>query len=187
MKLPDRRIVLEHAWIALPVVLPLLLGGVVMHLSGLKGRVKDLEQQIERKRAQLASISVPEDERNTLAERLERLADWEHMITSDSQRIEELSRIAWKNGVALRSLKSSAPTTSADGSVVSCAHQVSALGTYRQLAAFLDEIYRARGLAGIEMLEIQPEGPAGSNLLLASLGVRWYAKGNAPVGEEAAQ
>jgi len=187
MKLPDRRVVLELAWIALPVVLPLLLGGVVLHLSGLKGRVNELEQQIERKRAELAAINVPDEERHTLTERLERLAEWERMITSDSQRIEELSRIAWKNGVALRSLRSSAPTTSPDGSVVSCAHQVSALGTYRQLAAFLDEIYQARGLAGIEQLEIQPDGPPGSNLLLAALGVRWYAKGNAPAAQEAAQ
>jgi hypothetical protein len=106
-----------------------------------------------------------------------RLDEWKTMTTSDSERIAELSRIAWKNGVALRSLRSTAQTTSADGSVVSCAHQVSALGTYRQLAAFLDAIYAARGLAGIDQLELRPDGPPGSNLLLASLGVKWFSKG----------
>jgi Tfp pilus assembly protein PilO len=182
----EPRVSITLAWTALPVVLPLLFTGVVLHLGGLKGRVDSLEREIEKKRATLAGVAVPDAERNALAERTAQLAEWEAMVTSDSERIAELSRIAWKNGVALRSLRSEQAALT-DGGVASCAHAVSALGTYRQLAAFLDDIYAARGLAGIDQLEIRPDGPPGSNLLLATLGVRWFAKGPAVAEPEVTQ
>jgi hypothetical protein len=164
------------AWTAIPVALPLLLCAAVWHLGALRSRVDLLEREIVAKRGTLAALAVPEEERAALDGRRARLAEWSAFLESDSERIAELSRVAWRTGVGLRSLRNHAPERSADGQVLSCAHELSAIGTYRQLADFLDGISRARGMAAIDELEIRHDGPAGTNLLAASLGVKWFAE-----------
>jgi len=176
---------LPLAWASLPVALPLLFGGAVVHFNALRVRVERLEQALSTKREALAALVVPAEERAALDARTRQVEEWTQMAASDSLRIAELSRIASSAGVVLRSLRSSGPQTSSDGALVACSHEVTAVGRYRALATFLDGVYAARGMARVDELHLQPDdstgagqpgASAGAGRLLATLRVTWCAQ-----------
>lgn len=166
----------------------ILLVGVVsigaMRLGARQDRVSELRGEVQFKPAALAARPELAGEMDRLQTVDEQLADWGEMVDVEGQRIAELVGVAREAGVRITSLSNADAEHSEDGAVTRASHEVEGVGEYRDIAAFLDGVYGARGLAGVDEVHIGPDDTPGSRLLQTSLLVTWYAEGpGEPVSE----
>lgn len=172
----NERLAKSVAWIAgLLTVVGLLVGGSVARLASAKRRVATLEQEIATKRASLWHQPLADEHAAGLQTLQAALLEWRGMTESESDRIAELSAVARDSGVTIRSLRSEPGAEGGEGPCISRTHRLSGVGTYQQLARFLDGVYGARGMAAIDELVIEGEESGSPELLRASLAVTWRA------------
>lgn len=118
-----------------------------------------------------------------------RFAEWKQMVDDESLRVEALSVAAESAGVTIISLRglgvqnaileaeetddeSDEEVEEADEpTVVALAHEIEVAGGQRELAGFLDGIYRSPGRVAVDELLVKP---GVGDQLNASLLVRWY-------------
>ena len=169
-----KAVLLNAGWIlGLVVLLAIGAGFFVSRLDSQSERLGQLRAELEAKKASLFQPDPGAVDLDRLAAlQDERLA----MVANESDRVSEISRAAAEAGVTLIAIKVLEQEHGQDG-LVSVAHELGALGSYRALGQFFSHVYGSRGAVGLEELEVRRRG---AGPLHASLRVVWYANEQTP-------
>lgn len=164
--------------LGLLVVLGGVFGGASIHMARRNEQVKTGDRHLEEESKALRALFRAERDDGTWRAGQALLAASREMVDHETARVSALSKVARENGVTIVSLESLAPDRSEDGRIVSCSHTLRGRGELRQVAAFMDGVYRVRGMAAIDQLSIGRE-EAPPNQLVADLRVTWHAPSEA--------
>jgi hypothetical protein len=147
----------------------------VTRLQSAHEDMQELTRGVNIKGNELSKISIPVEDRISQEVVEEALEEWEALAASESERIAALSLAARDSGVMIVSLESLPPTEDPARGLASRAHRLAGVGSYRQLAEFVDGVTSSRGMVLLDDLTIEPFDGKDPDSLRASLSVTWIA------------
>ncbi len=171
---PAKSLLVDAVWLLGGLLVAcVFVGGSVYVLNSRKAEVDGQRASLQAQEARVIDEVVATGERARLDASLARLAIAQRMVESDARRGAALSKAARAAGVSIVLIKSGDEREPTESGVVSRSHELSVVADYRQLATFLDALYRAEGIVGIDSVEIESDG-AGRQT--ASLEVSWFSR-----------
>lgn len=193
----------REIWTNLGLVLGYLVVFIGLGSFGLV-HLSEREQAADTLQRELRIRTLQFQGAHSQAEQPERVAAWSRRLEESSElvadrrlRMAELDRAAERSGVdlvslrelkpaedepGLEALQANAPVEPVDAEPrLQAAHRIGLLGSYPQVARFLDELGSGAGTVAIEDFQLRSavdvEGAAEASLLRADLIVRWFALG----------
>lgn len=176
MKASLRRGLLANGlWLAgLATLVCALAGRPVFVLFAAQGEMAALAQEVDSVLADLRRFARSDDARASLPRVQSSLDECRRMIESESNRIAALSTAARDDGVKLLSLSSLARDDRQAQALATCSHRLTATGTYRQIAEFLEGLHQVPGLLGLDELSIEHFEGGEPDQLRAAIKLTWF-------------
>ena len=171
--------VANAAWFA---GLLLVGGGLAFGALDLYGQhrngVRERERAIAAKRDVLEQRTQSARAQEALGDAAADLEESRRWAGDRRLRVLELSKTAERCGVSLVAMRTIEPALDEERGILSCEHQIGVTGSYRQIATFLGAMSDAPGTVGIGNIDVERSTPLeveGERLLVARLGITWYA------------